>query len=153
MNWYKVFHGLPQDAKLALVARRAGLRRGEVLALWLLLLDSASRHAPRGTLPALDAEELAAALDFETPQVEAALAALRDKKMITAAGALAQWEKNQKLSTRRTRAHRARRRLQETDAARPQETDAIRRERLQGDMQARHRRQGRHLAADLPIRR
>ena len=39
---YKIFSGLPQDARLAVVAKRSGFRRGEVLAVWVALLDHAS---------------------------------------------------------------------------------------------------------------
>lgn len=115
MNGYKVLHGLPVDTKLGVIAKRAGLRRGEVLALWIALMDRASQGTPRGFIKDIDIEELATMLDFEAAQVEAALQAFRDKGAISAENRLVDWEKIQKTSsTLRTREHRARQKLQNT---------------------------------------
>ena len=142
MNCYKMPYGIPFDAKLAVISRRTGLRRGEVLALWVALLDHGARALPRGSVYDIDAEELAALLEFETAAVELALSAFRDKKMITAQGCLAGWEKTQNVSTPRTRAHRAFKR----ESGLPEEDDAARRLRLQNEIIARHRRRGRTVA-------
>lgn len=140
MSWYKISEGLPQNARLALVARQAGLARGEVLALWVYLLDCASRARPRGQVTdALDAEEIAAALDLDVERLHLALRALHDKKMISPSGVLAGWDKSQKTSTARTRAFRARKK------------EESRYTPLQGDMRERHQKQGRHLAADSTL--
>lgn len=90
------------------MARRAGLTRGEALGLWVALLDRASVSRPRGSLAGFEAEELAALLELDAAAVATALAYLRERKMITAAGDIAGWDKMQKPSTRRTRAWRAR---------------------------------------------
>lgn len=146
MSWYKISHGLPQDSKLALAARRAGVTRGEALAVWIYLMDKASRARPRGFAVEVDADEVAAALELEPARAAALLQALRDRKMIAVSGALAGWAREQRLSTPRTRAHRARKKLDDAAGA-CRDSDASRRARLQGDMQARYRQQGRHLAA------
>lgn len=108
MDWYKMYHGLPTDARLAVVAHRTGVRRGHVLALWVTLLDRASQAKPRGHVTHLDIEELAVTLEIETADVEKTLTALRDKNMIEADGAIEEWHEKQNVSTARVRAFRAR---------------------------------------------
>lgn len=142
MNWYKIHHGLPLDARLAVVARRAGFRRGEVLALWVALLDHASRSVPRGSVRDMDAEEIAVALEFDSAALETALQALREKKMILPDGRLADWERNQQLSTRRSRASRTVQLINESE----EDPDAARRRRLQDELLARHKKRGRTIA-------
>jgi hypothetical protein len=108
ISWYKVLSGMTQDTKLAVVARRAGFRRGEVLAVWMTLLDCASLASPRGNVRGIDPEEIAATLECDTAAVASVMDALREKKMILPDGRLAGWDKNEGTSTPRTRAWRAR---------------------------------------------
>jgi hypothetical protein len=150
MNGYKVHHGLPLDARLGVIAKRAGLRRGVVLALWLTLLDHASKNKPRGSVNNIDPEEIAATLEFETGVIENALQAFHDKGMISADGLLTDWEKSQIVSsTLRTREHRARQLLKKTeDDAEDDSEEAAsrRRQRLRHEMEARHKKRGRIMA-------
>jgi hypothetical protein len=132
VRWYKVFSGLPQDTKLAVVAKRAGFRRGEVLAVWVALLDHASAADPRGSVKGVDAEEIATALECDAVAVENVIAALREREMILPGGMIPCWDKHQNISTPRTRAYRAR-----VVAAPVPESDASRRQRLQNKMNAR----------------
>jgi len=110
MNWYKAFHGLPYDPQLAVVAKRAGISRAEVLALMIALMDHASQNNPRGSLERLDTEKLALALDLDVSQIETSLQALRDKGMVGADNTLSDWAGRQSTSTDRVRAYRARHR-------------------------------------------
>lgn len=110
MNWYKAFHGLPYDPQLAVVARRAGINRAEVLALLIALMDHASQNNPRGSLEGLDAEKLAVALDLDVAQIDTALQALRDKGIVSLDNTLSGWAGRQNTSTDRVRAYRARHR-------------------------------------------
>jgi hypothetical protein len=158
MDGYKLPHGLLLDAKLAVVAKRAGLRRGEALALWIALLDHASQNAPRGSVENLDPEEIAAALEFDPAAIDAALAAFRGKKMVSAGNAIAGWEKMQTgSSTPRTRAHRARKRRNkempplENDGDDSEAAAARRRQRLRDEMLARHKKRGHTLAKNPPL--
>jgi hypothetical protein len=141
MSFYKVFPGLPQDAKLAVIARRASLRRGDVLAIWVAFLDHAAAASPRGSLGALDVEEVAAALEFDSAAIESVLEILRDKKMILADGMIARWNQNQKLSTSRTRAYRARQAAVKEDAQS--------RARLQQGLQEKRRNRKDHAEGPL----
>ena len=145
MSWYKISSGMPQDAKLALIARRTGFRRGEVLALWIALLDHACNAAQRGSVKDIDPEEIAAALEFDITTVETVINVLYDKKMILPEGLLAGWSKNQKLSTPRTRAYRAR----ASSATAVHESEADRRQRLQNEISVRHKKRGRTLVKQL----
>lgn len=145
MGWYKIFSGLPQEAKLAVVARRTGVRRGEVLALWVALLDHASAARPRGYIKDIDHEELAAVLEFDVATVKTIIDVLHDRKMILPDGMLSGWSRDQKLSTPRTRTYRARLAV----AAAVHETDAARRARLQNKMNAGRKQRG-HAFAEQP---
>ena len=111
MNWYKAFHGLPYDPQLAVVAKRAGISRAEILALIIALMDHASQNNPRGSLAGLDAEKLAVALDLDVAHIDTSLQALRDKGVVSADNTLSDWAGRQTTSTDRVRAFRARHRL------------------------------------------
>lgn len=161
MNWYKVHNGLPLDMKLAVIAKRTGLRRGDVLALWVVLLDHASQSKPRGSIQDIQAEDIALLLEFDSAGVAAALKAFRDKGLVLADGHLTGWKASQVLSsTQRARDSRARRR-QDQDSPLPaqsppptarkndddsEEAIARRRQRLHEEMSARHKKRGRTFA-------
>ncbi|HRI77298.1 MAG TPA: hypothetical protein PLX33_09970, partial [Alphaproteobacteria bacterium] len=102
-------NGVSLDPRLLATARRAGLNRGEMLALWLALYDHASRNRPRGSLAGLDADDLAALIDADAARIAAALEALYTRGMITTDNHIAEWTQVQRLSTERVRALRARR--------------------------------------------
>jgi hypothetical protein len=120
MNWYKAYHGLPCDARLAVVARKAQIRRAEAVALWVALLDRASRQRPRGTVGSPDPEELGEMLDISPEDTARALQAFRDKGLLTQTGAIGGWDKMQATSTRRVRAHRRRQKEQSQRRAQEQ---------------------------------
>jgi hypothetical protein len=113
MNWYKVYHGLPYDARLAAVARRSGLTRAEAVCLLLCLLEHASCAARRGSVDGFDCELPAALFDRDPAKVEAAMAAFRDKGIINDENRIADWERQGVTNAERQRDYRARRRLAE----------------------------------------
>jgi hypothetical protein len=115
MGWYRFQTGWPQEPKLAVIARSTGRPRGEVMALWVALHDHAANANPRGSVHDIEAEELAALLEADLPAVKAVLKAFRQRGMILEDGMLHGWEKQQKLSTARTRAFRSRMKVQESD--------------------------------------
>jgi hypothetical protein len=110
MDWYKIYHGLPTDPRLPVIAKRTGLTRAETLALWITLHDYASRQKPRGSLYGLDAEETAVLLEMDARKTEAALDAFYEKGMIDIENNISHWAQLQYKSTERVRAHRARKR-------------------------------------------
>jgi hypothetical protein len=108
MEWFRMYHDMPFDTKLRVVAKRAGQPMGVAVAVWACMLNAASKHEPRG-IAVVDAEELAVALDFEVEAVEAVLQAMLGKSMIDGDGYLEAWDKRQHTtSTERSKKSRAR---------------------------------------------
>ncbi|HLI85503.1 MAG TPA: hypothetical protein VKV17_16430, partial [Bryobacteraceae bacterium] len=124
MAWYRVYHGMPYDPKFAVIAKRCGAKRGDVVAVWLAALDFASQHKGRGSIEGIDAEEIAVSLEYETEYVSGILRAFEDRGMI-ASSRLAAWERRQVQrerednSTERVRAYRQRQKGQ------PQATEEL----------------------------
>ena len=94
-SWFRSWHGAPTDTKWLTVARRAGVSAGVVSAIAWALFDYASQADDRGSVAGFDAETYAAFSGFDEAQVEAVIAAMTDKGIITADGRLANWEKRQ----------------------------------------------------------
>lgn len=142
-----MYPGMLSHTKLAVCAKRTGLRRGDVLAIWVALLDHAATAVPRGSVKNIDPEEIAVYLDFDPAAIELAFQSFRDKALILEDGLLEDWEKYQTLSTPRVRAHRARQQTyKEPDLDTDDESEeavAKRRQRLREEMLMRHKRKGR----------
>lgn len=118
MNWFRCYHGISNDPKLAVVAARAKTKPGEVLAVWMCLLDYASQSETRGNAGNAGNEEIAVSTGFTVQTVDAILAALRAKGIVSEDGQLTAWERRQPaygratpdLSTDRVRAFREKKR-------------------------------------------
>lgn len=108
MDWFKIHHGLPYDARLAAVARRSGLKVAEAVCLFICLMEHASRSPRRGSVDGFDCELPAALFRRDVAKVEAAMAALRDKGMINDENRIADWERQGVTNTERQRDYRAR---------------------------------------------
>ena len=93
-RWWRAYHGLPFDPKLAVVTKRCGARRGDVAAVWVSVLDYASQREERGSVEGIDAEEIAVSFDYETEYVMQIIAAFEEKGMIRD-GRVAAWERRQ----------------------------------------------------------
>lgn len=115
MDWYRAYHGMPQDTKLKVVARRSGQPMERVLAIWLCLLDMASQNDPRGMVR-FDVEELAVMQDIENvDDVKAIINAFYEKNMLTPEGQIVAWHKRQYTSpTERSKKFRAKKQRNET---------------------------------------
>lgn len=118
MDWYKLRHGLPYDARLAAVARRSGLKVAEAACLFLCLMDHANSAARRGSVDGFDCELPAALFNRDVAKVETAMAGFRDKGMIDEGNRIAGWEKQGKTGAERQRAYRARIRAREQELKR-----------------------------------
>jgi hypothetical protein len=107
MEWYRVYHGMPHDPKLKVIAHRAKQPMAHVVAVWTCLLDAASQHKTRGTVE-VDAEQIAIMQDIETEAVQAIIAAMYTKGMLNEQNRLTAWDKRQYSSTaERVKKHRA----------------------------------------------
>lgn len=117
MDWFRWHHGTVNDPKFRLVARRASVRVGDVIALWGLLLEQASANSDRGHPGTVDWEAVDLALDLPDGGTQAIFAAMVDRKLIDAGtGRIARWEARQPKREDSTAAER--KRLQrERDAA------------------------------------
>jgi hypothetical protein len=108
MDWFKIQHGITTDSRIAVAARRTQQPRAAVLAVWLAVMEYASRNTPRGCITGMDAEELSTLLDIDTGTVNIVLEQLHDRGIIDTDG-ICGWQSLQHLSTDRVRAHRLRR--------------------------------------------
>ena len=96
ISWFRSWHGAPFDSKLAVIAKRANVTRGHAASLWWAVMDFASQNDPRGYITGIDAEEIAAALDYSEDDVCKVLAAMRHKNLlIDEQDKLTGWEKRQ----------------------------------------------------------
>ena len=94
-DWLRLWHGTVTDTKFLWVARRSGARFGDVIAVWLALLEEASQADQRGDVSGFDAESfdcLMGADDGETLRIMQAMAA---KGLIGEDMRLAGWERRQ----------------------------------------------------------
>ena len=135
IDWYRAHHGTVEDPKLGLVAKKAGARRGDVIAMWHYLLERASASDDRGNPGALDFEALDFLLDMDEGCAQRIHVALIDRLLIDEnTGRIARWEARQPkrerdpaplpadapaplTSTERSRIYRAKRSQAEPDAA------------------------------------
>jgi hypothetical protein len=110
-QWFRSWHGAPTDPKWLGIGRKAGVAPGIVAALVWALLDRASQASERGSIAGYDADGLACFFGCEAEQVEAIIAAMRDKGIIDG-DKFAAWEKHQPKreddSTERVKAYRER---------------------------------------------
>ena len=93
-DWFRSWHGAPTDPKWLMIAARAKVLPGMVVAVAWALFDRASSAEDRGSIAGFDPESFACFTGFETAQIEAIVAAMRDKGVI-AGERLANWEKRQ----------------------------------------------------------
>jgi hypothetical protein len=139
-EWFRSWHGAPTDPKWRTVAKRAGVRPGDVTALVWLLLDRASQADERGSIAGYDAEVLADALGYEPSDVTGIISALHDKGVLVNS-VFSGWEKYQPKredqSAERTREWRNRRAANsgkpEIREENQQNRDAIERSVTHGD--------------------
>lgn len=82
-DWFRSWHGAPTDQKWLAIAKRAQVAPVLVVAVVWTLMDRASQHADRGSVAGYDAEAMAVFLGIDESAVEAVIAALREKGVVT----------------------------------------------------------------------
>lgn len=95
MQWFRAYVGTHSDPKIATVARKVGLHRTIVLAVWLAIEECACAALDRGSMASMDFDDVATALDIESEQVHAIVVAFKAKGMISDDGVLTAWQKRQ----------------------------------------------------------
>lgn len=107
MDWCRLWHGSADDPKWRTIAKKAGVRTGDVWAVFCRMMLCASENEKRGTIAGWDDEDHASALDFEADEVRAIREAMQGK--ILDGDALTGWQKRQVFKEDRTAAERKRR--------------------------------------------
>lgn len=120
-SWVRLWAGMTTDPKWQTVARKSGQPRYLVIALFTHLMLEANEADERGSLDALDVEDVASALDCDEEAVEAILQAMNGR--VIEDGRLSGWSRRQPLredsgsektgalsSTERSRLHREKKR-------------------------------------------
>lgn len=114
-GWVRLYHDMPTDPKWRVIARKAGQRIGDVMAVFNFVLVNASANgAERGRVNNLSNEDVAAALDLDEKDVKAILEAMEGR--VIAGDRLTAWEarnpKREDDAAQRTRDYRERKRTQ-----------------------------------------
>ena len=92
-DWVRLWHDMPTDPKWRVIARKSGQPLPCVIALFTLMMTTASAADDRGSLSSLNIEDAAAALDMDEDQIAAILGAM-DGRVISD-GRLSGWERRQ----------------------------------------------------------
>ena len=91
IEWYRVYHGMPEDAKLKVIAKRCDQLMTHVVTVWLCVLDAASRHKTRGTVQ-VDSEQIAVVQDIDNRNDrERQSEARREEQAAEMSRALSKW--------------------------------------------------------------
>lgn len=90
MNWFRWYHGTTTDPKLALVAHLSGQPMHLVIAVWAMLLETASQSKPRGSVESFDPECVTVTLQTVTLHVVTILEVMNKKEMIVD-GKIGKW--------------------------------------------------------------
>ncbi|MBB3179742.1 hypothetical protein [Variovorax sp. Sphag1AA] len=109
-QWLRLWHDLPNDPKFRTIAKISGQRIGDVITVYVHLLVCASSNATeRGRTQSFKPEDVASALDIDTSQVDAIVAAMQGR--VLDGEHVSAWEKRQPLredgSAERSREWRA----------------------------------------------
>jgi len=121
IDWFRWHHGSVNDPKFGLVAKKAGARVGDVIAVWALVLEQASAATDRGTHGAIDCDATDFLLGADDGTTARILDAMTGRGLI-ADGRVARWDERQPKRERvdstaadRKRTQRERDSLRDTD--------------------------------------
>lgn len=94
MDWFRWHHGSVTDPKFGLVAKNAQARVSDVIAIWALILESASQAAERGDIGELDLESVEHLLGLDEGQAGRIFKAM-ERRGLVASGRVTSWHKRQ----------------------------------------------------------
>jgi hypothetical protein len=110
IDWFRWHHGSVTDPKFALIARKAKVRLGDVIAVWAYLLEQASASTERGSYGSIDCEALDCLLGTGDGTADAILTAMCDRGLVNPeSDTIVSWEKRQPKREDETAAERKRR--------------------------------------------
>lgn len=114
IDWYRAHHGTVEDPKLGLIAKCAGQRRGDVIAMWHYLMEKASGADDRGNPGVLHFRSLDFLLELDAGGSSRIYAEFIAEGLVDGnTGRLVAWDRRQPKrerpednSTERSRKHR-----------------------------------------------
>lgn len=117
IDWFRWHHGSVNDQKFRLIAKKAGARVADVVAVWACLLEEASSAEDRGNAGSPDFESIDEAMGLDDGISQAIYRQMQERDLIDADGRIVAWERRQPKreregdsSTERVRAFRERQR-------------------------------------------
>ena len=125
IDWFRWHHGSVNDPKFGLVAKKAGVRRGDVIAVWALVLELASANTERGAIGDIDHEATDFLLGAEEGTTASILAAM-EARGLTTDGRVTRWDDRQPKRERvDTTASDRKRAQRERDSTRDNNADGV----------------------------
>lgn len=92
-QWLRLWHDMPTDPKWRTISKASGQRIGDVMAVYVHMLVTASNATERGRTQSFNCEDVASALDIETEQVAAIVDAMQGR--VLDGDMVRGWEKRQ----------------------------------------------------------
>ena len=92
-QWLRLWHDMPTDPKWRTISKVSGQRIGDVMAVYLHMLVTASSADVRGRTHSFNCEDVASALDIETEQVALIVEAMQGR--VLEGDTVKGWEKRQ----------------------------------------------------------
>ena len=78
-DWLRLWHGTVTDTKFLWVARRSAARFGDVMTVWMALLEEASQQKKRGDVTGFDVAQCARLLGIDPDAIQAILQAMEGR--------------------------------------------------------------------------
>ena len=78
-DWLRLWHGTVTDTKFLWVARRSAARFGDVMTVWMALLEEASQQKKRGDVTEFDVAQCARLLGIDPDAIQAILQAMEGR--------------------------------------------------------------------------
>lgn len=92
-QWLRLWHDMPTDPKWRTIAKVSKQRIGDVMAVYLHMLVTASNATERGRTQSFSCEDVASAIDLETADVAAIVDAMQGR--VLEGDRVSGWEKRQ----------------------------------------------------------
>lgn len=110
IDWFRWHHGSATDPKFRVVAKQAGCKTAEVVAVWAFLLEEASENdGDRGRVDSIDFDAIDTAFDLEEGVSERIYQRMVARGLFEDSGRVASWDKRQPKREDDTAAERKRR--------------------------------------------
>jgi hypothetical protein len=95
MDWFRWHHGSVTDPKFQLVAKKAGVKAAEVVAVWAFLLEEASQAEDRGNPGAIDFESIDCLLGLDEGKAREVYRRMVERGLFAQDGRIEAWERRQ----------------------------------------------------------